>query len=198
MYTPSENLQTELSVLPPERVKDAIRTLRQLSDTELMAWDPTELITIITELPKTKTSFLLKKAYVELLGRLYTLQKKNPAITEVSSGAWEKLKNMFGWAEAEAASPWSIRLHGKKVIINLSRLDATNVRIQPESDHGDWASMNIPFRPDENIDQYLWIIKNLPEDAQEKLADNITYTKAQVAKGGMEIHVQEAIQNPFS
>lgn len=195
MLLASEDPQAELPELSPEHVPGVIHALEQLSDEELIERDPTAFITIIAHLPKGY--FSLKKAYVEALYRMYLLQKEKPAIATISLSAWQRFKALFSRSKPEIISPKKIQLCGTKATINLSRVDSTHITCQPNSQDGEYAAMTIPFRPDEDIDQYLWIIENMSSDLQKQLADQITYTREQVDNGGMEIYVQQAIQNPF-
>lgn len=195
MLLASEDPQAELPELSPENIQGVIRALEQLSDEELMERDPTAFIRMIAELPKG--NFLLKKAYVNVLSRIYALQREKPALTRISLTTWQKFTTLFSRSKPEIISPKKIQLCGTKATINLSRLDSSHITCEPNSQDGEYATMTIPFRPDEDIDQYLWIIENMSSDLQKQLADRITYTREQVDNGGMEIYVQQAIQNPF-
>lgn len=195
MLLASEDPQAELPELSPEHVPGVIHALEQLSDQELVERDPTAFITIIAHLPKGY--FSLKKAYVEALCRMYLLQKEKPAIATISLSAWQGFKALFSRSKPEIISPKKIQLCGTKATINISRLDSSHITCEPNSQDGEYATMTIPFRHDEDIDQYLWIIENMSSDLQKQLADRITYTREQVDNGGMEIYVQQAIQNPF-
>lgn len=185
---------TEVEQQEPLQAKgDYMQQIEELSDEDLKYVPATDIITLISDIPQSDAH--LKQRLLNILEKLYALHLRDSqkVVDKETQSIWQKIATLFATKKVEVVPKWETTLCGTRVNFRISRVNEHTLRCEPTSGNGGWASMNIPLRSDIDIDYCQYILENLSEEARAKLAAEITYTKEQASKGGMEIYVQQAI-----